>query len=312
VLKPHKSFNEVFCSLQARRRYEVWFVRLGLADGSGAWWFRYVLMNPGRAGCVGNPRGLPVQVWATWFPANSQARSWIQGFPVEGLELSGRSETPFHFELGRNRCDENSCRGELAVEGHKVSWDLHYRSSFSVVLSDKGWIGFSRTPHSDAAFSGRITLDGRRFEGDPLGFGVQGHNCGYRHRNFWTWTHAYFPGASGASTFEALVYEMPLGLFFRKAVLWHEGKQFTFRKLEEQRRDREKLCWEMRCSGQEENLEVLIDGSGPGIHRLPYLKTNCMGNFEVSNNSLANAVISFERDGSELETRGGAVLEMVG
>jgi len=28
-----------------RRRYEVWFVRCGMADSSGAWWFRYLLVN---------------------------------------------------------------------------------------------------------------------------------------------------------------------------------------------------------------------------------------------------------------------------
>src|ERR1019366_4240992 len=44
---------------------------------------------------------------------------------------------------------------------------------FRVTLSHKGWIGFSRTPHSDALFSGHITLDGRSFQGEPLGFGVQ-------------------------------------------------------------------------------------------------------------------------------------------
>jgi hypothetical protein len=104
---------------------------------------------------------------------------------------------------------------------------LRYHSSFRVELSSKGWIGFSRTPHSDAIFSGEITLDNRAFRGEPLAYGMQGHNCGYRHRKFWTWTHAHSPRANSAnSTFEALVYEMPLGLVFRKAVLWHEGQQY--------------------------------------------------------------------------------------
>ena len=67
--------------------------------------------------------------------------------------------------------------------------------------------------HPDATFSGQIEFDGRVLSGDPLGFGVQGHNCGYRHRNFWTWTHAYFPRTGQpASTLEALRYEMPFGL----------------------------------------------------------------------------------------------------
>ncbi|MGA7907989.1 MAG: hypothetical protein WCA16_11330 [Candidatus Sulfotelmatobacter sp.] len=260
---------------------------------------------------------MPVQVWATWFPQDGKPRSFIQGFPLQGLDLSARKQNPFHFRIGNNEIEENSCRGTLAVEGHAISWELRCDSAFRVTLSDKGWIGFSRTPHSDAFFSGQITLDGRSFAGTPLGFGVQGHNCGYRHRNFWTWTHAYFPGsAAQPSTLEALVYEMPFGLVFRRAVLWHEEKKHEFRSLQEIRRDRKELTWDFRCSTKDGwRLEGVIEGAGPSTHRLPYLKTDCKGSFEVANNSLARAVIRLERPGrpiETLETSTGAVLEMVG
>ncbi|MFZ0420001.1 MAG: hypothetical protein WAM04_18010 [Candidatus Sulfotelmatobacter sp.] len=312
-----KTLNELYSSLSVRRRYEVWFCRMGLTDGSGAWWFRYLLMNPGRNGCPGDPRGLPVQVWATWFPRQGQPQSFIQGFPLDDLELSTAGQSPFHFRIGNNEIGESSCRGRLELGGHALAWDLEYHSTFRVTLSSKGWIGFSRTPHSDALFSGRITLDGRSFEGTPLGFGVQGHNCGYRHRNFWTWTHAYFPRPGLCpSTLEALVYEMPFGLVFRKAVLWHDGRKREFRNLREIRRDRNELCWTFLCSSKEGcRLEGVIDGSGPSIHRLPYTKTDCACSFEVVNNSLARAVLRLEQRGGAietLETSVGAVLEMVG
>ena len=312
-----KTLNEVFSALSARRRYEVWFVRVGLADNTGAWWFRYLLMNPGRGGCPEDPRGMPVQIWATWFPRQGKPESFIQGFSLEGLELSDRGRNPFHFRIGKNAIDENSCRGELEIGGHIVSWDLTYRSTFHVTLSSMGWIGFSRTPHSDALFSGQIQLDERSFAGEPLGFGVQGHNCGYRHRNFWTWAHAYFPRPAGPpSTLEALVYEMPMGLFFRKVVLWHEGEQHVFRNLREAKRDRENLQWDFRCSSRDGvQLEVKLAGGGAGVHRLPYQKTDCSGSFEVANNSLARASLCLQRHHGameKLETVDGAVLEMVG
>ena len=85
-----KTLNEAFCTPSMRRRYEVWFLRLGLADGSGAWWFRYLLMNPGRGGCPGNLQGMPVQVWANWFPHGAKPQSFIQGFAWEGFQLSGK------------------------------------------------------------------------------------------------------------------------------------------------------------------------------------------------------------------------------
>jgi hypothetical protein len=312
-----KTLNEVYSLLSTRRRYEVWFVRAGLADNSGAWWFRYLLMNPGRDGCPENPRGLPVQVWATWFPAGGKPQSFIQGFPLRDLELSGRGQNPFHFRIGRNTIEENSCRGALQVEGHAVSWELDYRSVFRFTMSDKGWIGFSRTPHSDAIFCGQITFDGRTFSADPLGFGLQGHNCGYRHRNIWSWAQACFlrPGAP-FSTFEALVYEMPFGLVFRKAVLWHNGEQHVFRNLHEAKRDRTNLRWEFRCSTRDGlGLEARLDGGGASTHRLPYVKTDCSGSFEVANNSRAKAVLRLKRGNGpleELETTVGAVLEMAG
>ena len=62
-------------------------------------------------------------------------------------------------------------------------------------------------------------------------------------------------------------------------------------------------------------LEVLVDGSGSALHRVQYVKTDCSGSFEVTNNSLAKAVVRIERNRAlidRLETAGGAALEMAG
>jgi len=311
-----ETLNEVYSSLSARRRYEVWFVRLGLADGSGAWWFRYLLMNPGRPGCPEHPQGMPVQVWATWFPRDGQPQSFIRGFPLTELAISSRNQNPFYFRVGSNGIEQNSCRGALEVDGHRISWDLQYDSTFRVTVSNRGWIGFACSPHSDAVFSGRIRLDDRSFAGNPLGFGVQGHNCGYRHRTFWTWAHACFPRSAGPpSTLEALAYDMPFGLVFRKAVLWHDGKQHQFRNLRERREQPAGFSWAFCCSTKTGlQLAASFDAAGATVHRLPYLKTDCSGSFEVVNSSLAPASVRLERaDGSleQLETATGAVLERV-
>jgi hypothetical protein len=310
------SLNSAYTRLGMRRRYESWFLRFGLADGSGAWWLRYVLANPGREGCPGCAGAAPVQVWATWFPRGGRPETFIQEFPVEALRLSER-RGPFFLEAGPNRIEEASCRGALDVRGHRLSWDLHYRSDFGTTLSHKGWIGFSRTPHSDAVFSGEARLDDQVFRGDPLGFGVQGHNCGFRHRHFWTWAHTCFPQPDGRlSTCEALVYEMPFGLVFRTVILWHQGRSYVFRKLRESCRDREAMRWAFIATGETGSIEMEIDGRGPSLHRLPYAKTDCSGNFEVSNNSLARARLKLQLRNpacaQEFVTDGGAVLEMTG
>jgi hypothetical protein len=313
------NLNAVYSLPGMRRRYEVWFLRLGLADSSGAWWFRYLMMNPRRHGCPDHPAGEPVQVWATWFPRDATPQSFIQGFPGAGLSFSPRGASPFHFAKGENRIAEDSCVGRITLDGHEIRWDLHYRSKLGVTLSDKGWIGFSRTPHSDAIFSGEIIFDGRSFRGEPLGHGLQGHNCGYRHRGMWTWTHSVFADVkeNGLSSFEALEYDMPLGLRYRNAILWTGEQLYTFRKFEELRRNREDLRWSFDCTIPRDGtrLETHVDGSGASHHRVPYLKTNCSGTFVVSNNSLAKTMLRLRRPGQpdlELSTDGGAVIEMAG
>ena len=62
-------------------------------------------------------------------------------------------------------------------------------------------------------------------------------------------------------------------------------------------------------------LEVALDGCGTGMHRLPYIKTDCRGTLEVMNNSLARATLRLKPRGrliETLETTTGAVLEMGG
>ncbi len=299
-----------------RRRYEVWFLRFALADGSGAWWFRYLLMNLGRRGCesrAGDHRAMPGQVWATWFPRQGKPETVIRGFPLAKIELC--PARPFSLWLGENFIGEDCCSGRIDFNGQPLAWNLRYTSNFGALMSTVGWIGFSKTPHSDAVFSGEIRCGDRVMSADALGYGLQGHNCGYRHRNRWTWSHAHLRSAAGASTFEALVYEMPLGMHFRKALLWHGGTLYTFRKLQELRRERDPFRWLLRCADDNATLEAEIDGSGPSLHQLPYLKTNCSGSFDVRNNSLARAKFVFtnpNRPAETLETDDGAVLEMAG
>lgn len=312
-----KTLNESFSKLSMLRRYEVWFLRLGLADGSGAWWFRYLLTSPGRNGCGKDPRQQPAQVWATWFPRQGKPQTWIQGFSLQRFCLSPRGVAPFAFEAGENRITENECRGRLEVDGHRIRWNLQYRSTFRIELSSKGWIGFSRTPHSDAIFSGEIALDDQSFRGEPLAYGMQGHNCGYRHRKFWTWTHVHLPRPNEtSSTFEALVYEMPLGLVFRRTVLWHDGQKHVFHSLHEQVRDPRQLLWNLQCrSVKGVSVDLDIRGREGFVHRLPYLKTDCTGQFEVANDSLAIARVMLRfpgRPAVEMATDIGAVLEMAG
>lgn len=297
-----------------RRRYEVWFVRCGLADGSGAWWFRYLIVNNLKIAPESSARR-HFQVWATWFPRAAAPQTFIVEMPLEQLDVSPRGQVPFHCRAAENGIEEGRCWGNLRPDGHHISWNLRIHSHFGATLSDKGWIGFSRSPHSDAVFSGEIIFDGKKFSGEPLGFGVQGHNCGYRHRSYWRWMHSYFTQPDGGgSTLEALVYDLPLGLVFRNAILWHRGRKLGVRKIKESKISRSSAHLHWNFSGQLDDgtpIEAIIEGAAPGVHELPYTKTDGSGTFSVSNASLARAIVKLG-SGETLETEKGAVLEMGG
>jgi hypothetical protein len=297
-----------------RRRYEVWFVRCGLADGSGAWWFRYLLANNIKIAPEVSARR-QFQVWATWFPLGGAPQTFIVEMPFEKLDVSGRGQVPFHCRVSECGIEEGRCWGNLRTDDHQISWNLRIHSRFGATLSDKGWIGFSRSPHSDAEFSGEILFDGKEVTGEPLGFGVQGHNCGYRHRSYWRWMHAYFPQSDGgSSSLEALVYDLPFGLVFRNAVWWHRGKACRVGKLKELEIARSSAHLRWTFSGQLEDgtpIEAQVAGAAPGVHELPYTKTDGSGTFRVSNASLARAIVKLGQS-EILETETGAVLEMGG
>jgi hypothetical protein len=108
---------------------------------------------------------------------------------------------------------------------------------------------------------------------------------------------------------------MPFGLVFRKAVLWHDGQQHSLRNLKGTAH-RETMQWDF-CGSLQNGIRarVRIDGSGPSVHSISYVKTDCSSTFEVVNNSLASASLLLEGGGNpetRLQTSGGAVLEIVG
>jgi hypothetical protein len=78
--------------------------------------------------------------------AGGRAAKLHSGFGLDGLQLSARGENPFHFRIGHNGIEENFCRGALEVDGHTVSWDVRYRSTFCVTLSHKAGPSRGKSP----------------------------------------------------------------------------------------------------------------------------------------------------------------------
>jgi len=103
-------------------------------------------------------------------------------------------------------------------------------------------------------------------------------------------------------------------MVFRNGILWHRGKPMKVRKIKELKIARTSAHLQWIFSGQLDDgspLEASIEGVAPGVHELPYTKTDGSGYFPVSNASLAHATIKLGQSGT-LETETGAVLEMGG
>ncbi len=151
-----------------------------------------------------------------------EPRSFIQWFPLDRLSLQ------------KTKSRRDVAGGNLLVHEHSISWNLRLSSQFGFVLSNKAWIGFSkflRTPMRPfpVSFSsmGRFSVESR------LRLACKSTTVDTV-TELRRWTRAYFLGTNGGpSTLEALVYELPLGMTFRKVVLWHPGKKIQLRKMNE-------------------------------------------------------------------------------
>jgi hypothetical protein len=110
------------------------------------------------------------------------------------------------------------------------------------------------------------------------------------------------------------VYDLPLALVFRNAILWHRGKSSVIRSIKELEieRSNKQLRWSFAGKLPDgSSIEASVDGAAPGVHELPYTRTDGSGTFPVSNASLTHAAVKLGQT-EFLETETGAVLEMGG
>jgi hypothetical protein len=160
-----KTLNEAFSSRSSWRRYEAWFIRLGLADSSGAWWLRYLLMNPGRAGCPRDRRksvGMmtvpkifrqPLQVIHVF--REILGDMWLQNLENAALATSARRVSPGEADHRAHTGFREDGRFDLTAK-------VFRRGSRSCSMMERMSSGFtSRIPFSSRASA--LRRAGRRF-----------------------------------------------------------------------------------------------------------------------------------------------------
>lgn len=178
--------------------YEVWYLTWNHPDTDQGFWLRYITEAP----VSGPPRA---ELWFARFDPKNPDRTFgiHKRFPVDQLD-SGTD--PFSLAIAGSRLAHDHAIGQLAGNGHEVSWDLRWNPAGQVlrqlpeVMYARGGLGETtvQSPNPRVPMSGTLVIDGETLTFDRAVMG-QTHLWGKKHAYSWTWGRcADFAGAPDA------------------------------------------------------------------------------------------------------------------
>jgi hypothetical protein len=172
--------------------FEIWFMVVLDPGGERAWWLRYTLFTP-APGAPGEPRAT---VWAAAFDCASPSTPAVAVKAIHPISAFDAG-TPgrFGIRIGDAELAPGKVQGSVASGGHSIAWDLRFTPEHSeAVRRTPRGIGLLPLTthvshsHDDIAFTGTVTVDGKRHEvrGAP---GLQKHLWGTRRIEELTWLY---------------------------------------------------------------------------------------------------------------------------
>jgi Tocopherol cyclase len=177
--------------------YEVWYLTWNHAPSGQGFWLRYISEAPS----VGEPRS---ELWFARFDPKDPSRTF--GVHRRFAPLAS-TVSPFAVTIDKAVLHHDRATGELAGDGHAVSWDLRWQPAVKELrqLPDPmygGAAGRGETtvlsPNPYVAMSGRVVVDGESIDFKDAVLG-QTHLWGTKHAYSWTWGRcAELKGAPGA------------------------------------------------------------------------------------------------------------------
>jgi hypothetical protein len=178
--------------------YEVWYMTWNHAATDQGFWLRYITEAP-----VDGPAR--AELWFARFDPKRPDRTFgiHKRFPLDQLSTSA---DPFQLGIAGSRLGHDHAIGQLAGNGHDVTWDLRWDVASQVlrllpdVMYARGGLGETtvQSPNPRVAMTGTLVVDGEKlaFERATLG---QTHLWGKKHAYSWTWGRcAEFAGAPDA------------------------------------------------------------------------------------------------------------------
>ncbi len=178
--------------------YEVWYLTWNHPDTGQGFWLRYITEAP-----VAGP--LRAELWFARFDPKRPDRTFgiHKRFPAEQLQTGTE---PFSVAIAGSLLGHDHAVGQLAGNGHEVSWDLRWNAAPQAmrwlpdVMYARGGLGETTvlSPNPHVPMSGTLVVDGETLTLDRVPLG-QTHLWGKKHAYSWTWGHcADFAGEPSA------------------------------------------------------------------------------------------------------------------
>jgi hypothetical protein len=166
--------------------YEVWYTTWNHPATDQGFWLRYITEAP----LVGPPRA---ELWFARFDPKRPGKTFgiHKQFPIGELTSSSQ---PFILGIAGAELGHDHAIGQLAGDGHHVTWDLRWDPAQRVLrhLPDIMYGGGGRgettvqSPNPRVPLSGTLTIDGEQLAFDRAVAG-QTHLWGKKHAYSWTW-----------------------------------------------------------------------------------------------------------------------------
>lgn len=219
-----------FDAAHPRDHVESFFMKLNDPKGERALWLKATVFASAR-----EPSRPMAEGWAIAFDRRSGTTRHVAvkhelplakaSFGTSGLGIhweleTGRPALENAPELAREgvSIEPGHTRGAISTHGHRIAWSLRFSGpQSSVVPLPFPWMYSPKfpsskivTPYPDLRFEGDVSVDRERW--DIAGWrGMQGHNWGRRHTDFYAWSHINVWDQDEDFVFEGLSAQVKLG-----------------------------------------------------------------------------------------------------
>lgn len=256
---------------------ESYFVKANSPDGNQALWIKATIFAS-RA----RPMQAVAEAWAVYFERDGQHVAVKQSIPFASAVFSTEG---LHAEIGEfMRLDPERAHGAIGYGDHKIDFDLKMSGDEPPIVmfpNNAMYTGpFPRsklvTPRPDLVLEGTVKVDEREI--NVTGWrGMQGHNWGKGHADFYAWGHCNLWEQGEGLVVEATTARVKVGPMTTPLVtlvsVRHRGVCYDFNSPVQMMRNRGEVDgrrWHFEAHAGDVRVEADVCGQAPDFVGLYY------------------------------------------